>query len=249
MLNEWIKSAFLFIAPEETADEDVLPVTVLLRPVPMVALSVMVLNDHLLKGSGLLPSWVTGILSDFSGLIFFPLLLMTLVNILFYFAETRVNIAARLSSPRRAQALFFCAVTGVVFSGVQLHDGMAELYSKSMAALQFWNHASHVEVTQDPYDLLALISLFVAYGCFKRSVRLIPPGRLRYIRNLSMKEKIATTCSFTEEDWAQLGLEDVCGQMAHEQMRVLEKLVKGVIQSDSAVDLNHLLGELRAQRR
>lgn len=39
-----------------------------------VALSVLALNDHVLKGSGLLPGVVTGKLSDFAGLIVAPIL-------------------------------------------------------------------------------------------------------------------------------------------------------------------------------
>jgi hypothetical protein len=41
------------------------------------ALSVLVLNDHWLKGAGLLPGWLTGKLSDFAGLIVAPILVTT----------------------------------------------------------------------------------------------------------------------------------------------------------------------------
>src|SRR5690349_2000892 len=39
------------------------------------ALFVLVLNDHVLKGSGLVPAVITGKLSDFAGLIVAPVLL------------------------------------------------------------------------------------------------------------------------------------------------------------------------------
>ncbi|MFW5920795.1 MAG: hypothetical protein ACOCUS_03055, partial [Polyangiales bacterium] len=41
--------------------------TALLHPAWWGALALLVLNDHLLKGSGLLPAAVTGKLSDFAG--------------------------------------------------------------------------------------------------------------------------------------------------------------------------------------
>jgi hypothetical protein len=41
---------------------------------------VLVLNDHWLKGAGLLPGWLTGKLSDFAGLIVAPILLATLAR-------------------------------------------------------------------------------------------------------------------------------------------------------------------------
>jgi hypothetical protein len=46
-----------------------------------IALCVLVLNDHLLKGSGLLPSQVTGKLSDFAGLIVAPVLLCVVLSV------------------------------------------------------------------------------------------------------------------------------------------------------------------------
>jgi hypothetical protein len=41
-----------------------------------------VVNDHVLKGSGLLPAAVTGKLSDVAGLFFFPVLCASLVRAL-----------------------------------------------------------------------------------------------------------------------------------------------------------------------
>ena len=41
----------------------------LTRPVPLVAAGVLALNDHVLKGAGLVPTAVTGKLSDVAGLL------------------------------------------------------------------------------------------------------------------------------------------------------------------------------------
>lgn len=48
------------------------------RPAPVLAMLLVALNDHALKGAGLLPGWLTGKLSDVMGLYFAPLLLAEL---------------------------------------------------------------------------------------------------------------------------------------------------------------------------
>src|SRR5690242_20127817 len=52
----------------------------LLHPLPLAAVAVLAINDHLLKGAGVLPGWLTGKLSDIAGLFFFPLLLTALAR-------------------------------------------------------------------------------------------------------------------------------------------------------------------------
>ena len=47
--------------------------SLLLHPLPLAAIALTAVNDHLLKGSGALPGWLTGKLSDFAGLFFFPI--------------------------------------------------------------------------------------------------------------------------------------------------------------------------------
>jgi hypothetical protein len=74
------------------------------RLAPCVALLVLVLNDHLLKGAGLLPGPLTGKLSDLAGLFFFPILLGALV---------------RAIPPSLA-----CALTGACFTALKLDPGV-----------------------------------------------------------------------------------------------------------------------------
>ena len=47
------------------------------HPLPLAALATLLVNDHLLKGAGLLPATVTGKLSDVAGLVLLPILLTT----------------------------------------------------------------------------------------------------------------------------------------------------------------------------
>ena len=53
----------------------------LAHPVPLAAVLVLAINDHVLKGSGWLPAVITGKLSDLAGLFFFPVALTALLRI------------------------------------------------------------------------------------------------------------------------------------------------------------------------
>jgi hypothetical protein len=52
----------------------------LAHPAFLGALAVLVVNDHLLKGSGALPPWLTGKLSDFAGLIVAPVVVLAVLR-------------------------------------------------------------------------------------------------------------------------------------------------------------------------
>lgn len=84
---------------------------VLREPLFLFALAVLVLNDHYLKGAGLLPGWLTGKLSDFAGLIVAPLLLVELVRArqrqtrLLCFAAVSIGFAALELSPELARGV------------------------------------------------------------------------------------------------------------------------------------------------
>lgn len=54
---------------------------VLRRPLFLAALALLAVNDHLLKGAALAPSWFTGKASDFAGLLIAPTLLALLLRL------------------------------------------------------------------------------------------------------------------------------------------------------------------------
>lgn len=56
------------------------PLRALKHPAWIAALVVLAANDHLLKGSGLLPGWITGKASDFAGMFVAPALLALLLR-------------------------------------------------------------------------------------------------------------------------------------------------------------------------
>jgi hypothetical protein len=124
-------------ATEGTASDAV----ALRHPLFWLALAVLVVNDHVLKGAGVLPGWLTGKLSDFAGLLVAPVLGAALI---------------RARSPR-ARAITFALVAGG-FAAVKLVPAAARL-SVELAGLVGldWSFAP------DPTDLVAFAILPLAW--------------------------------------------------------------------------------------
>ncbi len=113
----------------------------LIHPLWLGALALLAVNDHLLKGSGHLPGWLTGKLSDFAGLVVAPALLAVLL---------------RLSSRRGLFAAHLA--TGLVFAAIKIFPAAARAFEALAALTPFpWT------ITVDPTDLLALPALAVAW--------------------------------------------------------------------------------------
>ncbi|HVK63888.1 MAG TPA: hypothetical protein VM694_05425 [Polyangium sp.] len=113
----------------------------LLHPLWLGSLALLALNDHVLKGAGILPGAITGKLSDFAGLVVAPVLLATLL---------------RLGS-RRSLVLAHLA-TGAVFAAIKLSPAAARAFEALTALTPFpW------QITVDPTDLMALPALALAF--------------------------------------------------------------------------------------
>lgn len=120
----------------------------LLHPLWIAALFVLVVNDHLLKGAGMLPPIVTGKLSDFAGMLVAPLLLAAIAGV----------------RSQRGWVLAHLAV-GAVFGAIQLSHGAAELWAALMGGLGFpW------VITSDPTDLVALPALWLSLRVYPRAI-------------------------------------------------------------------------------
>ncbi|MDI1475206.1 hypothetical protein [Polyangium sp. y55x31] len=113
----------------------------LLHPLWLGSLALLALNDHVLKGAGILPGALTGKLSDFAGLVVAPALLAALL---------------RLES-RRSLFLAHLA-TGAVFAAIKLFPAAARAFEALTALTPFpW------QITVDPTDLVALSALALAW--------------------------------------------------------------------------------------
>jgi hypothetical protein len=114
---------------------------VLLHPAWIGGLLVLAVNDHLLKGAGVLPGAVTGKLSDFAGLFVAPALFALLLGV----RKRTAFVAAH-------------ALVGLVFAGLQLSPAFAATWSQLFGLIGIgW------VTTMDPTDLLALVALGASY--------------------------------------------------------------------------------------
>lgn len=110
------------------------PIRALTHPLWWVALALLVINDHLFKGAGVLPQPIVGKLSDFAGLFAAPMVLAALL---------RLRGRAALAAAHGAVAL--------VFAAINLSPALARGFEAVTAATP-WPWSIYV----DPTDLVAL---------------------------------------------------------------------------------------------
>ncbi|HHH11712.1 MAG TPA: hypothetical protein ENK23_06535, partial [Sorangium sp.] len=127
----------------------------LLHPLWLAALALLVVNDQLLKTAGVLPTWLTGKLSDFAGLVVAPVLLVALLGL----RKTKL----------RALAVFAVAA---VFAAIHVSPIAAHALEQMTAWLGVpWR------IVVDPSDMIALAVLPLAWHIIKRgdvSARALP---------------------------------------------------------------------------
>ena len=135
-----------------------------LNPVALAAIALLLVNDHLLKG--MWPSWWTGKISDFAGLVFFPLVLQGLW-------EVGARGRDWYSSSRTALVVAVIA-TGLAFAAIEMWPLAAGVAAQAggvaqwpIRALVAAGEASPlpgvhaVALTADASDLIALVALTV----------------------------------------------------------------------------------------
>lgn len=136
----------------------------LTHPVAVVAIALLVLNDHVLKAA--VPGVLTGKLSDVAGMVFFPLLLQALVEL----ADRREPF-----TPSRAVLVACAGATGLFFAATNLWEPAGDAWRWGLGLLQWPYHwavsggtAAWVPVrhTLDPTDALVapVVAVPVALG-------------------------------------------------------------------------------------
>jgi hypothetical protein len=136
----------------------------LAHPSSVAAVLLLLVNDHLLKGRW--PGWLTGKLSDFAGLYFFPFLLMLLLAPLSFWL-----------APRSVGQLAF-ALTALWFAGVKLSAPVHRLTLLLVEGL-IGGAAGPVSIARDPSDVWALLSLLPAWALWRYSASADAPARRR----------------------------------------------------------------------
>lgn len=132
------------------------PGRALLTPTWLAALAVLGVNDHLLKGAGVVPGALTGKLSDLAGMVVAPALLAALLGL------------------RTRRGLLWCHVAvGAVFAAIKLSPAAADAWSWLMGLVgNAW------VITVDPTDLIALPMLALGWRALLPAMRRPMPARV-----------------------------------------------------------------------
>ena len=138
----------------------------MLHPVAMASILVLVLNDHWFKAS--FGGFWTGKISDFAGLLFFPLLLQALVEISQY-------MLGHWRGPSNRVLLQCIVATALFFTCLQLLPFAADIYALTLGilrwpitTLQGETGLQTIQVTADPTDLIALPFLAACWRLGRR---------------------------------------------------------------------------------
>lgn len=130
------------------------PGDLLLSPWALVSVAVILVNDHVLKGA--FGNTMTGKLSDVAGVFLFPLLLLSVLEVL------RRKLAGR------AAIAWSIAVTGIGFAAVKTVSPIGDAYEWVIGFFRwtaggFPGELLPIVVFRDPSDLWVLPILFASY--------------------------------------------------------------------------------------
>ncbi|MGE0631871.1 MAG: hypothetical protein AB7O96_05660 [Pseudobdellovibrionaceae bacterium] len=120
-----------------------------IHPLPLGAVILTAVNDHYLKYQ--FPGLISGKLSDFAGLFFFPLFLSALILVL-----SRTFGQDKKISP--TLLLVTIAFTDILFIAFKLSPSLCHNFAEWFSEFFF-----PIAITPDPSDLLALLSSFACY--------------------------------------------------------------------------------------
>jgi hypothetical protein len=143
------------------------------QPWVLLSILVLLLNDHILKSS--VPSWLTGKLSDFVGLFFFPFLLGVII-------QGAVKLARRGKARQpKAKSILLSAMLASAgfFAMVKLIPEANGAVSALLATL----FGLPAPIALDPSDLIALLVFIPAWRLWQRveqPAAPIAPGKLAY---------------------------------------------------------------------
>ena len=141
---------------KRSMSREIRPIRALTHPMWLVALVMLVVNDHVLKHSEV-AGLMTGKLSDVAGLIVAPVLLAALLGV----------------TTRRGLALAGVA-TGIVFAAINLSPSLAASWDAAVSVFVPFH------TTVDPTDLAALLAIPLGLVMFEPTMRrALDDSRLR----------------------------------------------------------------------
>jgi hypothetical protein len=126
------------------------------NPLPALAIAVMALNDHILKYRW--PSWLTGKISDFMGVFYFPLFLCALVCLGANLVLRWPKRTGRVAYINKQLMVFAMAVTAGMMALIKLSPVGARAVEAFVS-----KYIVTTKITPDPTDMLALLMLPATY--------------------------------------------------------------------------------------
>jgi hypothetical protein len=146
------------------------PGDALLHPVSLASIALLLINDHLLKA--IWPGLITGKLSDFAGLVFFPLLLIAVW-------QMALALLGRDAAATTRQLVTATALTATLFAAIKLYPPANEMIGALQGTVQWLvgqligaaTSPGPVTIALDPTDLVALPILAVAYRVGRSTAR------------------------------------------------------------------------------
>lgn len=145
------------------------PGDLLVRPLAVVSLIVLIVNDHVLKQRW--PGLVSGKLSDLAGLVLLPLLIISVYEVARAVARRRWCVGDR-------GVLAVAATVAIGFAATKLSPAVAATYGDVLGWLR-WpliGHWSQVAISRDSTDVLCTPGAIVVW---------IESRRLRDVRRTS----------------------------------------------------------------
>lgn len=134
------------------------------HPLSLVSIAVLLFNDHVLKTIN--PSWLTGKLSDFAGLFFFPFIIATGLSLLL----SKFNF----TSQRLGQIVFgFVAIWFSLLKTLPIINSLSVQFTSLLIG-------SPTKFVLDPTDLLALFVMIPSWKLWNQS-QLWKPTRFAYV--------------------------------------------------------------------
>jgi hypothetical protein len=122
----------------------------------LAAMLVTAVNDHWLKAAA--PGWLTGKLSDFAGLFFFPFLVVACLELVRELLARARGVRARRGTSARAFAVVL-VVEGLLFVALEVSPAGALRFGEAWSTL----FGVPARFTADPSDLCALLVLPLAW--------------------------------------------------------------------------------------
>ncbi|MES2802138.1 MAG: hypothetical protein V4654_06570 [Bdellovibrionota bacterium] len=125
------------------------PIDFFIHPLPLIAVVLTAVNDHYFKYQ--FPGLLTGKLSDFTGLFYFPLFVCAMVVLL-------MRLYRKDFVFNRGLLLTAIILTDVVFCLFKLNSGVKDLFVQ-----WFSQYVFTIAVDSDPTDLIALSVSLLCY--------------------------------------------------------------------------------------